>query len=517
MGINKTQSNFDQSEDDEKADLPATKSFPWDIASECAALIFLTLEIQEFNSPLVSDLQIGQRFPLVFWSCVSAMITGALLLCKAKLSKKEGNTRGRLTGALAVLSTFAGILILIGSVYGSPNINIELFFPISGIFLGIGIAALWIESAPTIAGQSSFNRLIICAFGIVIGWCVYALVNYFPALVEVICLIFSASYCAYVLYKNVSPYSLERVPGNIHLNNKTESIVSAFKITWIPLLSVLLLEFIVGLVWDPELSQIGGIGESIFLASFGTFIAAAFFVGETYTYVRHINGKSKESKISVDLILENKTENALRNVVVSLCLVAFMLQPFFTERLAGLSLITAIIRDFCFFNLYGFAIFVCFAPHRSRISACLLVIAFALGKLIGINAIHILGVSGRPVSVIILAVLTTVIFCWTLAQMFKAFNESQVQNRLQKEEKAKEISSLKKGALDQYKELAKAHNLSDRETEVFLQLVQGYSQKHIADSLFISINTVKTHVRNIYRKFDVDSKDELLTKVSKHT
>ncbi len=47
--------------------------------------------------------------------------------------------------------------------------------------------------------------------------------------------------------------------------------------------------------------------------------------------------------------------------------------------------------------------------------------------------------------------------------------------------------------------------LSDREKDVIISLVQGMTNKEIADHLFISINTVITHRRNIARKLQIHS------------
>lgn len=47
--------------------------------------------------------------------------------------------------------------------------------------------------------------------------------------------------------------------------------------------------------------------------------------------------------------------------------------------------------------------------------------------------------------------------------------------------------------------------LSDREKDVIVALVQGMTNKEIADHLFISINTVITHRRNIARKLRIHS------------
>lgn len=57
---------------------------------------------------------------------------------------------------------------------------------------------------------------------------------------------------------------------------------------------------------------------------------------------------------------------------------------------------------------------------------------------------------------------------------------------------------------------AETHDLSPRETEVFSFFVQGYSTNHIADALVVSQHTVKTHVKRIYSKVGVHSKNELI-------
>ena len=50
-----------------------------------------------------------------------------------------------------------------------------------------------------------------------------------------------------------------------------------------------------------------------------------------------------------------------------------------------------------------------------------------------------------------------------------------------------------------------AEALSDRERDVIVAMVQGMSNKEIADHLYISVNTVITHRRNIARKLQIHS------------
>lgn len=58
-------------------------------------------------------------------------------------------------------------------------------------------------------------------------------------------------------------------------------------------------------------------------------------------------------------------------------------------------------------------------------------------------------------------------------------------------------------------------NLSDREKEILSCLVNGMSYKLIADACFISIDTVRGHIRNIYEKLHVHSKGEAVAKAIK--
>jgi len=54
--------------------------------------------------------------------------------------------------------------------------------------------------------------------------------------------------------------------------------------------------------------------------------------------------------------------------------------------------------------------------------------------------------------------------------------------------------------------------LSRREQEILEQLRKGFRYKEIADQLFLSIDTVRTHVRNIYEKLQVNSRVDALKK-----
>jgi DNA-binding NarL/FixJ family response regulator len=55
-------------------------------------------------------------------------------------------------------------------------------------------------------------------------------------------------------------------------------------------------------------------------------------------------------------------------------------------------------------------------------------------------------------------------------------------------------------------------DLSSREKEVLTSLSDGNNYQEIADRLFISVDTVRHHIKNIYRKLHVHSQSEAVAK-----
>jgi len=51
-------------------------------------------------------------------------------------------------------------------------------------------------------------------------------------------------------------------------------------------------------------------------------------------------------------------------------------------------------------------------------------------------------------------------------------------------------------------------NLSPREHEVLVLIAQGLSYQEIADQLFVSLSTIKTHTANIFSKLDVQRRTQ---------
>ncbi|MCB0688417.1 MAG: response regulator transcription factor [Saprospiraceae bacterium] len=72
--------------------------------------------------------------------------------------------------------------------------------------------------------------------------------------------------------------------------------------------------------------------------------------------------------------------------------------------------------------------------------------------------------------------------------------------------------SIAKKVIDYFKPTSLSGELTDKEQMVVQLLTDGLSYKMIADRMQISINTVQSHIRNIYKKLQVNSKAEVIAK-----
>jgi LuxR family maltose regulon positive regulatory protein len=57
-----------------------------------------------------------------------------------------------------------------------------------------------------------------------------------------------------------------------------------------------------------------------------------------------------------------------------------------------------------------------------------------------------------------------------------------------------------------------AEPLSERELEVLRLLAAGYKYKEVAERLVISMNTVRSHTKNVYSKLNVNNRTQAITR-----
>lgn len=107
----------------------------------------------------------------------------------------------------------------------------------------------------------------------------------------------------------------------------------------------------------------------------------------------------------------------------------------------------------------------------------------------------------------LIAVFFTVLGVWVATQFVKPKVQEIVV------EKEIYVPHLEEDSINEA-ELEK-FNLTEREYEVLQLLAKGCNNAEIADQLFLSISTVKTHVSNLLAKMDVNNRTHAVTKAQK--
>lgn len=77
-------------------------------------------------------------------------------------------------------------------------------------------------------------------------------------------------------------------------------------------------------------------------------------------------------------------------------------------------------------------------------------------------------------------------------------------------------SQIARKVVQAFQQISQSHKdtecLTEREAEILAHLARGYHDKEIAGELFVSVETVRTHIRNIYKKLHVHTRTEAARK-----
>lgn len=118
------------------------------------------------------------------------------------------------------------------------------------------------------------------------------------------------------------------------------------------------------------------------------------------------------------------------------------------------------------------------------------------------------GVDDRMTATLLFAVAVIIAFFLPTRTLGANYLLSDVNRRISVEGESSEL------ALN-YGMVASRFSLSKREEEIMLHLCQGRTRPYIAESLFLSENTVRSYTKSMYRKLDVHSKQELIDLVQR--
>jgi DNA-binding CsgD family transcriptional regulator len=149
------------------------------------------------------------------------------------------------------------------------------------------------------------------------------------------------------------------------------------------------------------------------------------------------------------------------------------------------------------------------AAQISDTSVHFLMSAFALlcglAAFAGFTLCSLFGITVKPLGAILFVIyLAALIILMTIG------------NRDERNAKIVEHNVIEAYLKERCDNISKSHNLTVRETEILYYMGRGHNYVFIAETVFVSENTIRTHVRNIFRKLNISSREDLLAMIDRN-
>lgn len=209
-----------------------------------------------------------------------------------------------------------------------------------------------------------------------------------------------------------------------------------------------------------------------------------------------------------------------RLILVTLPIIALVMiiSPLFWSNVSDVS--DALVKSF--FNLYLAAVFVLLIEHAaSDVLAPALFLGIlwsfvAIGSACGFAFVNVgsdVAMTGAFLAGTWLCMLVAVLVAFINSKNAARAEVSARQAREEAAQAEREVVVVDRTA-EQIRILGDQAGLSERERQVVSLLVQGRSAARIGKELYLSENTVKTHMQNIYAKLGIHTKQELLDRLA---
>lgn len=388
--------------------------------------------------------------------------------------------RRRVIGGIGALVAVAGWLVPLPALAG-------------GATEGLGASLLLLAWLDWFARRTMAERFFCTGLAFATAAVASALLFYAPPLVSLGATVLVALAWAGLLL----PFSDEAAgalaqPEGEGLSPK-ERLRSFTAGTWRPLVGALITMFVFGFTWDTDLMSIAlNYGASLaFEKVVGMALGAALFAG-----------LSRFARKGGD------AQRVLFNTVLPLMVLVFVIRPYFLDVPIGALVLTVfgVLREAGFALFFGAAwIAVSDAARESDVST-----GFGAGALLaGFGGCGLAGLGIAYVLGSIVSYMGAILFTFYIV-IIAIVNAPIVDGAAAKASADAPKDDLEAVIARRCEALSNAWALTPREREVMALLTRGHSYPYIAKELVVSENTVRTHVRNVYRKAKIGSREELI-------
>lgn len=213
--------------------------------------------------------------------------------------------------------------------------------------------------------------------------------------------------------------------------------------------------------------------------------------------------------LGVSRAAEDRLLDRLRRTVVPILVATFVITPYFSVDAFGDTWYSFVgcVRECSTFTFIA-ALVLCL-PVATRVSDASGFLSAALAILLA-QASACLGVAVSSAFGGAVSMLPVILFVLYLISTLVAGGRER--------ESSQKSRALEEGVFDDYlqarcTELSENQGLSPREFEVLLRLARGHGYTYIAEEMFLSESTVRTHSKAIFKKLGISSREELIDEI----
>lgn len=402
---------------------------------------------------------------------------------------------------LAVVRSAVGALLVVGGLVafrssGAVFSVVGLGWTVGGAASGVGLALLALPYGCLYAGVPVRRALGMLGGSLLIALALDALALALPdGAIPYIACVEAIAAAALPSVAGKAPRCVEDSDSAPSDEPFSRRVVRFSVDVWRPFVGAVICLFIFGFTWDTDALgvQLNAVPSMATEKLVGFGVAGAFLIAlACYRGARDVRA-------------------ILLGTVLPVMVVTFVLRPYFlnAELGAGALMVIGVAREMGFVLFLASAWLAAVEGAKDHDITCefavaLLMGACALAGLLGLYWLHVLGpmVNYAGAVLFIVYLVVTLVVTAASGQKVSPAYDDQLKER--------EQQGFERFLESRCAQLSEEYGLTPRERDIVLLLGRGHSYAYVAGELGVSENTVRTHVRNMYRKLGIQSREELL-------
>lgn len=471
---------------------------------------FWACSMLTFRSTFLLGGSVGTPENATFVVIASFAFNVATLFLISSLLEQDPSRYEKIPATPFALSIVAGILVLNSVTYLDSSWTMPLIM-IGSCFTGIGYGYFWGSWAQILGQMHPSRTSFYVPVAFLLTTILYLAVSFgeelfgLPILVLMIPLPLISLLC---LLRCRSQEQLEKPRPH-----DSSVYLTALSSLWSLILASLILSCLFGFVWELTVFSLGSVNDAHQLPLVvNCVVAVCLVLLVVFTRTR------------IDITMAYR-------VIVPTVLVAFVIMPFFWEE-NPIILNTIVSASYGVFDVIIWYVVVATAYDFSASGFIIggLVRALSIiSRLLGIGIGYIVMMIPDKPSMVIIGISLGALYLLGLLFVFNRRRQSKIalgkdsgtlesatgeapatQGHDEQEAPESVKTAEENDPEELYETIARDYGLTRREKEVLPYLARGRSAKVIANALYVSESTVRTHTRRILEKTDLHSKQALI-------